>query len=129
MENISGLIGDISGYQMEFQAKPVQVIISDRSVKNGKKDFEFTKRRNEIKTGIGVCSISVKKSVRQTFDYTPLERWGNETNFQPEKPEPICNTTTKMEGFHDQVMRNIIQEGLVMQGRFKAYILWQGCDL
>lgn len=37
---------------MEFQAKPVQVIISDRSVKNGKKDLNLQKEEMKSKQAL-----------------------------------------------------------------------------
>ena len=97
--------------------------ISNSSVKVGKKDFEFRNRRDEIKTGSGVCSISDKRSVCQSFVCTPQERWGDETNLQPEKPEPVCNLQSLQNGRLSGCEKSHTRGGLVMQGRSKGCIL------
>ena len=54
---VDNLLENISGYQIEFQAKLIQVIISNSLLKMERKILI-----SKIKTASGVCSISDKRS-------------------------------------------------------------------
>jgi hypothetical protein len=97
--------------------------ISNHSVTNGNKCSKFRSRGNAIEESGGVCSLSDERSVCQSFVHTPQERWRNETNLQPEKPEPIRDLQSLQDGRLSGCEKSHTEGGLAMQSGSQGCIL------
>jgi hypothetical protein len=96
---------------------------SNHPIREGKKYSKFGRRGNAIKKSSRVCSISDIRSVCHSFVCAPQERRRNETNLQPEKPEPIRDLQSLQDGRFSGCKKSHTKGGLAMQSGSQGCIL------
>ena len=119
------LVGEYFRIQdrISCKANSNKFTISKHPIREGKKYSKFGSRGNDIKESSGVCSVSDSRSVCQSFVCAPQERRGNETDLQPEKPEPIRDLQSLQDGRLSGCEKSHTNGGLAMQSGSQGCIL------
>ena len=117
--NDQKFLDSISGYKIEFQEQPIQ--------KRPPKQIKLSQQETQIlnaeieemltKKAVEVVQTATENHFVSHLFVRPKKRWGNETYFQHESPEPVCSVQSLPNGGVSCCKEHHSTWGLVMQSR------------